>query len=165
MENELINYLNNNKLFEKGIVLHEFSESTHTAFDAANLLKCNLSQIIKSIVIIVETEEKNIPMLVIVPGTKKLRQRALRKLLKDELNIVANDSRLATQPEVLEITGFIVGSVPPISLNIPVICDSDIQQETIVYGGGGKTNSILQIPTSLFVNITRPFFGTIAIEK
>ena len=102
-------------------------------------------------------------MLVIVPGTKKLRQRAIRKLLRDELEITALDSRLATREEVKSITGFDVGGVPPISLSSSMqsLIDQDVHLETIVFGGGGSNNTILEIPTKTLMTLTRPITGNI----
>lgn len=155
------NYLFNHDLINKGLKIHNFDASTHTAEEAAELLRCRLSQIVKTIIIIVETKEKNIPMLVIVPGTKKLRQRAVRKLLKEQLNLDALDSRLATKEEVLEITGFPVGGVPPISLDMTSLMDQDIYSEKIVFGGGGTANSIIEIPVNLLLQLTNPLSGNI----
>ena len=154
-------YIKQHELLTRGLKIHSFSESTHTAEEAASLLQCKLSQIVKTIIIIVETKEEDIPMLVIVPGTKKLRQRAIRKLLKEELQLDAFDSRLATKDEVIKLTGYPVGAVPPISLNMTSLMDSDVQTEQVVYGGGGSTNSIVEIPTSILIELTNPIAGNI----
>ena len=112
----------------------------------------------------VETKEKDIPMLVIVPGNKKLRQRAVRKILKEQLSIDALDSRLATKDEVLSLTGFTVGAVPPISLDMTSLVDNDVQTEQIVFGGGGSTNSIIEIPTDILFDLTNPITGNICVH-
>lgn len=154
-------YLKAHDLINQGLKIHTFESSTHTAEEAAELLQCRLSQIVKTIIIIVETEEKNIPMLVIVPGTKKLRQRAVRKLLKEQLNLDAIDSRLATKDEVLTITGYPVGGVPPISLTITSLIDQDVPSEEIVFGGGGTSTSIIEIPVPKLLQLTKPLTGNI----
>lgn len=159
--NTIEQYLQDPDLSSKGLKLHKFTDSTHTAEEAAELLHCKLSQIVKTIIIIVETKEKDIPMLVIVPGNKKLRQRAIRKTLKEQLDIQAHDSRLATKDEVLSLTGFPVGAVPPISLDMTSLIDQDVQTEQVVFGGGGTTNSIIEIPTEILLQLTNPLSGNI----
>ena len=154
-------YLKQHGLLTRGLKIHTFSESTHTAEEAASLLHCKLSQIVKTIIIVVETKEKDIPMLVILPGTKKLRQRAIRKLLRDELQLESIDSRLATKEEVVNLTGYPVGAVPPISLDMPSLMDSNVQDEHVVFGGGGSTTSIIEIPTAILVELTKPLSGNI----
>ena len=162
--NNIENFLQSNDLTSKGLKIHTFESSTHTAEEAAELLQCQLSQIIKTIIIIVETKDKDIPMLVIVPGTKKLRQRAVRKLLKEQGNIDAIDSRLATKEEVLSITGFPVGGVPPVSLNMTSLIDQDVKTEDIVFGGGGSVNSIIEIPVKILLQLINPITGNICAQ-
>ena len=161
--NSIENFISTHNLVQQGLKIHTFDASTHTAEEAAELLQCRLSQIVKTIIIIVETKEKDIPMLVIVPGSKKLRQLAVRKLLKDQLNLDAIDSRLASKDEVLSITGYPVGGVPPISLDIPSLVDQDVHSEKIVFGGGGTVTSIIEIPVEMLLKLINPVTGNICV--
>ena len=160
--NILEEFIQNHDLLSKGVKLHSFESSTHTAEEAAELLGCDLAQIVKSIIIIVETTEKNVPMLVVVPGTKKLRQQAVRKLLKNNLQMFGiKDSRLATKDEVLNLTGYQVGGVPPISLDLQCLSDISIRDQQVVYGGGGLATMIVEIPTNTLFQLINPIFGEI----
>lgn len=161
--NNIENFITEHDLERQGLKIHTFDTSTHTAEEAAELLQCRLSQIIKTIIIVVQTIEKEIPMLVIVPGTKKLRQRSVRKVLKEQLNLEAKDSRLASKEEVLSYTSFPVGGVPPISLNMPSLIDKDVDSEQVVFGGGGTTNSIIEIPVELLIQLLNPVTGDICV--
>lgn len=160
--NNLETFLMNNNISPDKVKFHSFENSTHTAEEAAQRLSCGLNQIVKSLIIMVKTaEEEDFPMLVLVPGPKRLRQRLIRKVLKDQLNIQALDSRLATQDEVLELTGYQVGGVPPISLNMQSLMDSDLENESVLYGGGGTATTIIEIPTNLVKKLSKPVIGSI----
>lgn len=162
--NNIENFITEHNLVQQGLKIHTFKASTHTAEEAAELLQCRLSQIVKTIIIVVETKEKDIPMLVIVPGTKKLRQRAVRNLLKEQMNLEALDSRLATKEEVLFYTSFPVGGVPPISLDMPSLVDNGVKSEQIVFGGGGTANSIIEIPVHILLQLINPLLGDICVS-
>jgi prolyl-tRNA editing enzyme YbaK/EbsC (Cys-tRNA(Pro) deacylase) len=148
---ELEEFIKTNNLTEKGVRIHYFAESTHTADEAARLLGVSPAQIIKSLVVVMGTEA----YLVIVPGNKKFNQKLIRKAVKTFWNNSATDSRLATMEEVLNLTGYPIGAVPPITVSLQVIIDQAVLAEGIVFGGGGSTNSILEIPTSELLLLTQ----------
>lgn len=159
--NTIESFLAKHNIPSDKVKFHSFKDSTHTAEEAAKLLSCDLNQIVKSLIIIVKTSEENFPLLVLVPGPKRLRQRLIRKILKDQLDIHALDSRLATQDEVLELTGYQVGGVPPIALDMKSIMDRDLEQETVLYGGGGTATTIIEIPTELVKDLSKPVIGQV----
>lgn len=59
------------------------------------------------------------------------------------LDVKSLGCRLATPEEVLSVTGYPVGGVPPV-LNIPVFIDEELLNEDYVYGGGGDDHSLLR---------------------
>lgn len=115
-----------------------FHGETYSAKKASEELGVSLSCIAKSIVFV--TEEGN-PLLVIVPGDKKINQNLLAKILG------LKKIRLATAEEVLKFTGYEAGAVPPIGHkeNIPVILDEILLTKDVIYAGGGSVNSTLEI--------------------
>ncbi|MHA1984364.1 MAG: aminoacyl-tRNA deacylase, partial [Candidatus Hodarchaeales archaeon] len=66
--------------------------------------------------------------------------------------------------EVLNLTGYEIGSVPPIGLNFPVIIDSSIVEKTIVYAGGGTTSSVLKISVEKLLELSNPIIADIGKE-
>jgi len=61
---------------------------------------------------------------------------------------------LATEEEVLNITGYKVGGVPPI-LDIKVLIDKRVMNKEYVYGGGGNEHTLLKIKPQDIVKINR----------
>ncbi|OLS20294.1 MAG: Proline--tRNA ligase [Candidatus Heimdallarchaeota archaeon LC_3] len=152
MNNKLEEFLIDKKLIDNDTKIISFHSSTHTSKEAAIILGVTTSEIIKSIVMIME----NKCYLAILPGNKKLRQKAVRKAIKNSLGINYSDSRLANGEEVLKFTGYEVGAVPPININLPVILDSSITEKQTVYAGGGTTTSILKISVKKLLKLTNP---------
>jgi len=119
----------------------EFKEKVRTVKQAQELLDIPSNEIIKSLVMIGDE-----PILCIVPGNKSIDFKKLRKFCE---NI-----RLASEEEVLNITGYKVGGVPPI-LNIKVSIDKRVMNKEYVYGGGGSDHALLKIKPQDIANINR----------
>jgi prolyl-tRNA editing enzyme YbaK/EbsC (Cys-tRNA(Pro) deacylase) len=66
------------------------------------------------------------------------------------LDLKSLGCRLATPEEVLTVTGYPVGGVPPV-LNIPVFIDEELLNEDYVYGGGGDDHSLLRFKPRVLV--------------
>jgi len=66
------------------------------------------------------------------------------------LDVKSLGCRLATPEEVLTVTGYPVGGVPPV-LNIPVFIDEELLNEDYVYGGGGDDHSLLRFKPRVLV--------------
>ena len=148
---KLMDFLSRNKLFEQHLRFHDFNISTHTAIDAAKILGVTTGQIIKSIVVMMgET-----PYLVILAGDRKMRQRAIRRTIAEYYHNTAHDSRLANPDEVIKFTGYVVGGVPPVGIDIPVIIDKPIISKKVVYAGGGTANTILELPVKVLLGYTQ----------
>ena len=125
--------------------LISFNASTHTVEDAVVVLNCKISQIIKSLIVITRHEnDLETPILVLVPGHQKLKQILVRKLLK-KYGILLRDSRLASPEEVKKFSGYEIGGVPPLILDMKVIISEEILSESFVYGGGGSSSILLKI--------------------
>jgi prolyl-tRNA editing enzyme YbaK/EbsC (Cys-tRNA(Pro) deacylase) len=97
-----------------------------TVREAARAVGVGEDKIIKTIVVNCRGEFR----AYILRGTKRLDVKSL-------------GCRLATPEEVLSVTGYPVGSVPPV-LGIPVFIDGELLSEDYVYGGGGDDHSLLR---------------------
>lgn len=116
--------------------------STHSAEEAAETLGVSPDSIIKSLVFLVDDE----PMLVIVQGSKRVDMEELEELL------AAEDVDMAERDEVEEITGYSVGEVPPISLELQKVVDEDVLEFEEVIGGGGGTNKLVRLDPRFIVD-------------
>ncbi len=108
-----------------------------TVNEAAEELGCSKRQIIKSIVLVAEDEA----VIAIVDGTSSVDLKRVERLLGKSV-------RIAGREEVLNLTGFPVGGVPPIGHECRVFVDERVLENNRVYGGGGDERRLILIPPS-----------------
>ncbi|MBN1202018.1 MAG: EthD family reductase [Anaerolineae bacterium] len=112
---------------------------TPTVPAAAEALGVEVDQIVKSVVFLVNSD----PYLVYGCGTRRVDSRKLA----DRLDVGRKRVRLANEEQVLDITGYAIGTVPPIGLktSMPVFMDPTVQAYDTVYAGGGGIDALLKI--------------------
>jgi uncharacterized protein (TIGR02118 family) len=115
---------------------------TPTVPDAARALEVEPDQIVKSMIFIVDER----PFLVYACGTRRVDTHKLAA----RLNVAHKRVKAANADQVLELTGYEVGAVPPLGLKtpMPAFMDPAVQTHDIVYAGGGGKNALLQIATT-----------------
>lgn len=108
-----------------------------TAVQASDFLKVPLESIAKTILFILDSER---PVLCVLSGSSKTSISKLCSLTGSK------KCRIAKPEEVLEITGYEVGAVPPISVyGVPAILDSKLAGMREIISGGGSQNHLLRI--------------------
>lgn len=113
---------------------------TPTVASAAKALGVDNEQIVKSVLFMVDDR----PFLALGCGTRRVDSRKLA----DRLNIAHGQIKLATPEQVLAVTGYKVGTVPPFGFRagkIPTYMDPDIFKHEMIYAGGGGNDSLLKI--------------------
>jgi len=122
---------------------------TPTVPAAAEALKVAPDQIVKSVIFLVDDK----PFLVYGCGTRRVDPRKLAS----RLNVSRKRVTLATAEQVLEITGYAVGTVPPIGLKtpMPAFMDPAVQAYDTVYAGGGGMNALLKIASAELQRVSR----------
>lgn len=117
--------------------LRRMPESARTAKRAAVVLGLQPHQVIKSVIFYADSS----PVMVFIPGDAMVDYAKLRS----ELN--ASRIRLCSADEVRQITGYLIGSTPPVALktDMPKYIDLRALREDVVYTGGGEPNMILKI--------------------
>ncbi len=83
--------------------IEEFPEGTKSARDAAAAVGCELSQIVKTLVVVADGAF----VLALIPGDQRLDEDAVAAV------IPAEHVRIATADEVVQATGFDPGGVAP----------------------------------------------------
>jgi len=111
-----------------------------TVNEAAEEVGCSKRQIIKSIVLVAEDEA----VIAIVDGTSSVDLKRVEEL-------VGKKVRVAGREEVLHLTDFPAGGVPPIGYDCKVILDERVLKNESVYGGGGDEKHLLLISPSEIV--------------
>jgi uncharacterized protein (TIGR02118 family) len=122
---------------------------TPTVPAAAKALNVEDGQIVKSVLFLVDDR----PFLVFGCGTRHVDYRKLA----DRLNVSRKRVQLANADQVLDITGYAVGTVPPIGLktNIPAFMDPAVQHHETIYAGGGGINALLKMTTAELLRVSR----------
>jgi len=104
-----------------------------TVSQAVKATKASPRQIIKSLVLV---SEKG-PILAIVDGESKVSLEKVKRYF--------GKVRLATPEEVERITGFEVGGVPPVGIEIKTIVDPKVLENEFVIGGGGRIDKLCKL--------------------
>lgn len=126
----------------KGVTLDItlFAESTHTAEDAARAVGVELGQIVKSLVFVTPNEADVLePIICLVSGPNRVHLARLAAILG------RSDIRRATASEANDLTGFVIGGIPPFGhpSRLRVIMDPDLGRFSTVWAAAG-------LPTAVF---------------
>ena len=113
-------------------------KTTVTSFEqAASDRNQRPEQIVRSILFQIRPEEF---LMVLMAGRDQIDWRKLRQLVK------RSRVRMATEEEVLEVTGFLIGTVSPFGLKNPVkvlIDESVLKEAEISIGSGARSVAII----------------------
>lgn len=144
-------YINENGLTAKIISL---KTSTKTVNESVKALNCMPEEIIKSIIVVTDTKEF---YLVLLQGNRKIKTKKLKNLLH------VKDIKLASPEQVENVTGYKVGDVPPISVDLPIILDELSLESTQLYAGGGTSNKLLSISIDELLDCTHPLIADVSV--
>ena len=114
--------------------VHTFSESTHTAEDAAAAVGAELGQIVKSLVFVAPGSDGTLePVLCLVSGPNRVDIARLAAVIGEP------DVRRATAGEARDLTGYTIGGIPPIGhpRSMRVIMDPDLGRFQVVWAAAG----------------------------
>jgi len=122
-------------------------ENTHTAEEAARALGTDLKHIAKSLLAHLSDGRF---VLCILRGDQRLDRKKLCRAAG------AKHMSLAKADDVLRVTGYLVGAVPPFPLktDVPAYVDPKVLDVDVVYCGGGDTDALLEAPTEELARIT-----------
>ncbi len=126
---------------------------------AADAMGCAPEQIIKSLVFLIDGR----PYLVIANGDGRISYRRLA----DHFGISRKRVRMASPDEVLALTGYPAGGVPPFGLRspLPVLMESEVLAQEVVYGGGGDERTLVRISTAELQRVTQPTLLTVVDSR
>ena len=124
------------------IEVTQFSESTHTAVEAAAALGAELGQIVKSLVFVVHSETGPEPLLCLVSGPNRVDVARLAAVAGEA------DIRRASAKEAHDLTGFSIGGIPPIGHSRPLrsIMDPDLGRFPVVWAAAGLPTAVFPVP-------------------
>ncbi len=124
------------RLAERGLDVEvvDLPESTRTAAEAAEACGCDLGQIVKSLVFIVDGR----PTMVLCAGDRRVT------------NV---EGTPASAEHVREATGFSIGGVPPLGhdSDLPTVIDESLRRYDTVWCAAGTPNSVFEVPTDRLI--------------
>jgi prolyl-tRNA editing enzyme YbaK/EbsC (Cys-tRNA(Pro) deacylase) len=129
----------------KGVSLEikVFGESTHTAAEAAQTVNAELGQIVKSLVFVAPGADGALePVICLVSGPNRVDLARLAAVTGDQ------DIRRATAREAQELTGFVIGGIPPFGhvRSVRTIMDPDLGRFQVVWAAAGTPTAVFPVP-------------------
>jgi prolyl-tRNA editing enzyme YbaK/EbsC (Cys-tRNA(Pro) deacylase) len=121
------------------IEVREFPQGTRTAEDAATAIGCDVAQIVKSLVFIVQAPGGvDSPVIALVGGADRVDERELAKVAG------GTAARRASADEVRSATGYAVGGVPPFGHATPLRCfvDDALLAHDVVWAAAGTPTRV-----------------------
>ena len=148
----------------KGVRLEitEFSESTHTAEEAAAAVGAELGQIVKSLVFVAPGDDGILaPILCLVSGANRVDLARLAAVTGE------SGIRRASAREANELTGFVIGGIPPIGHARPVrvIMDPDLGRYGTVWAAAGLPTAVFPVPPATLRILSNAFVAPITEER
>jgi prolyl-tRNA editing enzyme YbaK/EbsC (Cys-tRNA(Pro) deacylase) len=147
----------------KGINLDivAFDESTHTAQEAALAVGGELGQIVKSLVFLAPTDEGPQPIVCLVSGQNRVDVARLAAVTGEP------EIRRATAREAHELTGFVIGGIPPIGFDRPVrvVMDPDLGRYKTVWAAAGLPTAVFEVPPATLRTLANATVAPISEER
>lgn len=125
----------------------ELDSSTRTAVDAASALKCEVDQIVKSLIF--RTKETNKPILVLCSGGNRVNEKTIGTYVQEKIEKADADFTRS-------VTGFAIGGIPPLghTEQIPTFIDEDLLKFQEIWAAAGTPNAVFKIQSSDLQKIT-----------
>jgi Cys-tRNA(Pro) deacylase len=148
----------------KGVTLDVtvFAESTHTAEDAAHAVGAELGQIVKSLVFVAPDDEHGLKaVLCLVSGTNRVDLARLAAVTGEPA------IRRATAREANDLTGYVIGGIPPIGhpRQLRVVMDPDLGRFVTVWAAAGSARAIFAVPPATLRTLANATVAPIAEER
>jgi prolyl-tRNA editing enzyme YbaK/EbsC (Cys-tRNA(Pro) deacylase) len=129
----------------KGVSLdiRVFDESTHTAEEAAATVGAELGQIVKSLVFVAPADDGSLePLICLVSGPNRVDLGRLAAVVGDR------DVRRSTAREAQELTGFVIGGIPPFghARAVRTVMDPDLTGYPVVWAAAGTPTAVFPVP-------------------
>jgi prolyl-tRNA editing enzyme YbaK/EbsC (Cys-tRNA(Pro) deacylase) len=148
----------------KGVELEVtvFDESTHTAQEAARAVGAELGQIVKSLVFLLPDEAAEPePVLCLVSGPNRVDLGRLAAVLG------RSDVRRASAREANDLTGFVIGGIPPFGhvRRVRVVMDPDLGRFEVVWAAAGLPTAVFPVAPGVLRMLADANVAPIAEER
>ncbi len=132
--------------FDSKLKILILDTSARTAKGAANSLKCEVGEIVKSLLFRADSSF----LICLVAGDRRCSLNKLKKILKKK------DVSMANADEVKATTGFSIGGVAPVAYitNLDILIDKSLSRFQYVFGAAGHPNCVFKITYNQLIKIT-----------
>ena len=132
----------------KNYIVVELPESTRTVKEAAQVIGCDVGQIVKSIVFMASMTRRVI--LVIASGINRINEIKISSIIEEP--IVKADGDF-----VRNATGYAIGGVPPVghSSSVIILIDEDLMQYEKVWAAAGTPHAVFSLKPLDLPELTR----------
>ncbi len=130
-------------------------DPTPTCSDSARVRGTTEDQGAKALVCLVD----KMPSIIVLPCSKKLDTKSFKR------SFGKRDVRFATPEEVTNITGLVIGSIPPFGslFGVPTYCDAALgHSQSIAFNSASLTDSVI-ISFGDYLQIEKPFMGQFSV--
>jgi Cys-tRNA(Pro) deacylase len=127
----------------------EFEQTTRTAQEAADAIGCQVAQIVKSLLFMVDGQ----PLMALVSGANRLDERKLAALR----GVGRKQVKRADADTAKDVTGFSIGGVPPFGhkSDLLVYVDLDLTRFDVVWAAAGTPFAVFAITPDELVRASR----------
>ena len=141
------------------VEVRAFPDGTRTAVDAAAAVGCDVAQIVKSLVFVVD----EVPVVVLVGGADRLDEDRLAAAC----GAPAGSVRRASADEVRAATGFAVGGVPPFGHARELRCfvDDALLDHDVVWAAAGTPMHVFAAAPAALVDAARATVTTVRAPR
>jgi Cys-tRNA(Pro) deacylase len=138
------------------VATREFPEGTRTADDAARAVGCEVGQIVKSLVFLLD----GAPVVALVSGSNRLDERRLAAALAGD--VVSR----ADAAVVREATGYPIGGVPPFghASSMATAIDEDLTTYDELWAAAGTPRDVFAVTPSDLVRVTGGTVTTLRVD-
>lgn len=124
---------------------HIFEDSCRSVAEAARAAKADPLDFIKSIVMVSGGSR---PVVAIVKGEDRVSTRRVAKALGLE-----ERPRIARPDEIIELTGYPLGGVPPFGFDAEFLVDPRVMEKEQIWSGGGSDHSLIRMTSQEMVRV------------
>jgi prolyl-tRNA editing enzyme YbaK/EbsC (Cys-tRNA(Pro) deacylase) len=138
--------------------IRELDQSTRTAAEAATAVGCGIAQIAKSIVFRGAASGRTV--LVIASGANRVDENAVGALVGEAL-------AKADAYFVRRETGFVIGGVPPVGHDRPVVTfiDADLLMFEEIWAAAGTPFAVFRLEPGTLADLTGGTVAEIALRR
>lgn len=136
----------------------ELPGSTRTALEAAQVVGCQVGQIVKSLIF--KSKRSLQPVLVLASGANRVDERKVEALIGEPLGKADADF-------VRQQTGFVIGGVPPVGhlQQLQSFIDRDLLDHAELWAAAGTPHAVFQLRPQDLVSITGGQVADIRLEE